>query len=135
MTEVVTTMGAIEAASSRLGDGIAFQTAILPLNGAVEAARACEQGWGFASVAQEVRRLAQRNADAVREVKAPIESAAAFSLRTQANQLRTAMDSSGSLDLAATDNSRPFPSAWGTANLISNLRALPGADTPAAHCR
>lgn len=83
VSRVVETMSGIQQSSRKITDiigvidGIAFQTNILALNAAVEAARAGEQGRGFAVVASEVRSLAQRSAEAAKEIKQLITSSVA----------------------------------------------------------
>ena len=95
--QVVDTMKSINDSSRKIAeiisviDGIAFQTNILALNAAVEAARAGEQGRGFAVVASEVRALANRSADAAREIKGLIRDGLA-----RVEQGMTLADTAGS---------------------------------------
>jgi len=94
--EVVETMKGINDSSKKIADiisvieGIAFQTNILALNAAVEAARAGEEGRGFAVVASEVRSLAQRSANAAKDIKALITASV-----TRVDQGTTLVDQAG----------------------------------------
>ena len=125
VSQVVETMNGIQSSSQKISDiigvidGIAFQTNILALNAAVEAARAGEQGRGFAVVAGEVRSLAQRSAQAAREIKTLISdsvekvnagsalvSTAGSTMQDVVTQVRKVTDLVGEIAHASTEQSQ-----------------------------
>ena len=140
VAQVVATMDEISASSHQIAeiigtiDGIAFQTNILALNAAVEAARAGEQGRGFAVVAGEVRSLAQRSAEAAREIKSLIGNSverveagsrlvadAGQSMQAIVASVQRVTDIIGEISMAATEQSTGLASVNQSVNQLDQM--------------